>query len=257
MKTIRFIALALAAAAAVACNSPKVNVPEGEVNPETLKPAKSLVDSASYLLGINFGSMVKGYNMGDINYSEVRKGVQDFLNAKGLQTDPDFTKQFKINPEEMGQIMNSFIQKRSEYTAALNKIEGLNFLNENKNKEGVQVTESGLQYTIVEPGNDVHPAGQDTVFVHYKGTTLDGTIFDETKDDAPSVHFALSQVIKGWSEGISLIGEGGKIKLFIPADLAYGDKGAGEIIKPGSALQFDVTLDSVKRYVAPVEPKKK
>lgn len=256
MKTIKFVAVALAVLAVAACNSSKTTVPEGLVNPETLKPAKSLVDSCSYLLGINLGSQIKGYNMGDINFSEFNKGVRDFLNAKGKMSDPDFTQQFKVNPEQMGQIMNQFIQKRNEYTSALNKLEGALFLEANKAKEGVQVDTTGLQYIIEETGNDNRPGPKDTVFVHYKGTTLDGTVFDETKAEDPSVHFTLDQVIKGWGQGMQFIGEGGKIKLFIPSDLGYGDRGAGEVIKPGSTLQFEVTLDSVKRYVAPVEPKK-
>ena len=257
MKNIRFVAAALAAVAVAACSSPKTTVPEGQIDPATLKPSKTLVDSASYLLGTNVGAMVKGYDLGKINFSEFTKGFNDFVNAKGSTQDPDFGEQFKIDPSQIGMVMNTFIQKSSEYATATNKLEGYKFLEANKSKPGVQVdTTTGLQYLIVEPGNENRPDTKDTVFVHYKGTTIDGTVFDETKEDAPSVHFTLNQVIKGWGDGLKLIGEGGKIKLFIPSDIAYGDQPRSEVIKGGATLLFDVTLDSLKRYVAPAEEKK-
>ena len=112
------------------------------------------------------------------------------------------------------------------------------------------VTGSGLQYVISEQGNDNRPASRDTVYAHYKGTLLDGTVFDEVPADQPSAEFTLNRVIAGWTEGLALIGEGGKITLYVPAELGYGKRGTRGI-EPNSTLIFEVQLDSVKHYVAP------
>ena len=148
---------------------------------------------------------------------------------------------------------HSYVSKRRDYTAALNKEKGDKFLEENKTKEGWEVTESGLQYKILEPGNDNHPADQDTVWVHYKGTLINGDVFDQNDD----IRFTLNRVVKGWQEGMKLIGEGGKIQLAIPSDLGYGTYG-NRGIEPNSVLLFDVTLNKIGKFVAPAEePKKK
>jgi len=257
MKTNKFAAIALAVFSVMACNSPKTTTLADGTNAESLKPSKSLVDSASYLLGVNFGQMVKGYNLGELNYSEVKKGVDDFIKSNGTPRDTNFASQFKIDPAAINEVMGKFIEQRGAYTAAINKAEGEKFLAENKSKEGVVETESGLQYIILEPGNDVKPGDKDTLFVHYRGTLLDGNIFDECPESEPSARLRISQVIPGWSEGLKLIGEGGKARLFIPSDLAYGDRGAGDMIKPGTTLIFDVKLDSIKRFVETEVPQAK
>ncbi len=120
------------------------------------------------------------------------------------------------------------------------------YLEENKEKEGVIELESGLQYKILEEGSDVMPAPEDTVEVNYVGTLIDGTQFDSSYDRGETATLALNRFIPGWVEGVQKIGEGGKIKLFIPSELAYKDQAMGEI-KPGSALIFEVELVSVKR----------
>lgn len=215
------------------------------------KSSKSEIDSVSYLLGVNFGSFLKSYDFGsDLNYSQMIKGMKDFVNAKGNPRDADFTSQFKINPEAMNELFNAFLQKRQNLVALTNKEAGEKFLAANAKKDGVQVTESGLQYIIVEPGNDVKPSAADTVSVHYVGTLLDGSVFDQTEEGADAVTFTLSRVVPGWSEGLQLIGEGGKIKLFIPSNLAYGETG-NQVIQPNSTLIFDVTLDKVAKVAEP------
>ena len=150
----------------------------------------------------------------------------------------------------MNRMFGEYLQKISEYTLAVNKEKEAKFLAANAKKEGVQTTESGLQYIISEAGNDVKPGPQDTVFVHYVGKLLDGTIFDQTTEAAPSAQLTMNRVIAGWTEGMQLIGEGGKATFFIPSELGYGTRGQ-QGIEPNSTLIFDVTLDSVKRYVAP------
>lgn len=247
MKLSRILTIAAAALAIAACG-PKV---EGSKEVVDLLPKASQVDSASYLIGINFGSWIKGNNFGELNYSEVVKGIKDFMNAKGDQRDTNFVKQFKISPMEMQEVLDSYLAKRRDYTAALNKEKAEAFFAANAEKDSVQVTESGLQYKIIEPGSELKPVNdKDTVWVNYKGTLLNGNVFDES--DGEPVRLYLNRVVKGWSEGLKLIGEGGKIQLFIPAELGYGEYGTRGI-EPNSALIFDVELTKVGTFVEKVE----
>ena len=248
MKTFKLLAMAAVLVTAVACNSNAPAAEDGQAaeitNPKDILPSKAVTDSVSYLMGINFGSFLKGYGFGDrLNYAEIKKGIDDFVHATGNQADTNFLKQFKISPEEMNRMFGEYLQKISEYTLAVNKEKEAKFLAANAKKEGVQTTESGLQYIISEAGNDVKPAATDTVWVKYTGTLIDGTKFDENQA-ADGNRMLLNRVIKGWTEGLQLIGEGGKIKLFIPADLAYGENGSRGI-EPNSALIFDVELVKV------------
>ena len=185
MKTFKLLAMAAVLVTAVACNSNAPAAEDGQAaeitNPKDILPSKAVTDSVSYLMGINFGSFLKGYGFGDrLNYAEIKKGIDDFVHATGNQADTNFLKQFKISPEEMNRMFGEYLQKISEYTLAVNKEKEAKFLAANAKKEGVQTTESGLQYIISEAGNDVKPGPQDTVFVHYVGKLLDGTIFDQT-----------------------------------------------------------------------------
>ncbi len=137
-----------------------------------------------------------------------------------------------------------FIQRMSgnPKLAAENIKTGEAFLAENKAKEGVITTESGLQYLVLTEGTgDVNPTASSKVTVHYHGTLLDGSVFDSSVERNEPISFKLSQVIKGWTEGVQLMVEGEKIRLFIPSNLAYGNSSAGAI-KPGSTLIFDVEL---------------
>ena len=254
MKFSKFIAIASAAVLMAACGG---NAVEGSKEVRDLLPNKSAVDSVSYLIGVNFGSWIKGNNFGEVNYSKLVDGIKDWMKAAGTPSDSNFVKQFKINPEEMNELFDSFISKRRDYTAALNKEKGAAYLDANKAKEGWQVTESGLQYKIIEAGNDVKPAATDTVWVKYKGTHIDGTVFDQTPEDGDAVRFPLNSVVAGWTEGLQLIGEGGHIELYVPANLAYGEQGRPGI-DPNSTLIFDVTLEKVGKFVpAPVVEEKK
>ena len=245
MKAIKFFAIAACAAAlAVSCNSPK-----GGVAVEAELPTAAEVDSVSYLIGVNFGSFIKGNNfaenLGELNMAELKKGMQDYLKAEGSPYDVDFGDQFKINPNDMGRILNGFISKKQSYKAAQNLAEGKAFLAKNALKENVDTTASGLQYTIIAEGAAEKISSRDTVWVNYKGTLLDGTVFDEND----STRFVANQVIKGWTEGLGLLGEGGKATLYIPSDLAYGERG-NRSIEPNSVLVFDVEVLKVGKFVA-------
>ncbi|MCQ2142823.1 MAG: FKBP-type peptidyl-prolyl cis-trans isomerase [Bacteroidales bacterium] len=245
MKAIKFIAAAaLALAMAAACNNaPKVDVE---------LPTAAEVDSASYLIGINFGYFIKANGFGeDLNFAQIKKGMMDFIKSEGDMNDEGFNDQFKIAPTEMNRIFGQFIEKKSAYTAAVNKAEGEAFLAKNKLADGVEVKmvgESELQYKIIEEGNEVRAAAADTVWVNYKGTLIDGTVFDQNEGEP--VKMMLNRVIKGWTEGLQLVGEGGKIQLFIPAELGYGERKSGKI-EAGSTLIFDVEVTKIGKK--PVE----
>ena len=251
MKISQIFATLSAAVLMVACGTPAA---EGSKEVRDLLPNKAQIDSASYLVGVNFGSWIKGNDFGDLNYDQMVKGIKDFMTAKGTPQDSTFGKQFKIDPNEMNTVLDGFIQKRRAYTGALNKEKGADYIAGFLKGEGTAQTESGLAYKIIEPGNENKPvADQDTVWVNYKGALIDGTVFDQNDN----INFTLNRVIKGWGEGMKLVGEGGKIKLVIPGDLGYGEYGTRGIA-PNSTLVFDVDLNKVGTFVAPAEePAKK
>ena len=246
MKTIKFFAIAACAALlAVSCNSSS-----SKVAVEAELPSAAEVDSVSYLLGVNIGSFFKGNgfaeDLKELNMAEFKKGIVDFLKAEGSPYDADFGAQFDIDPNEMQTILSNFLSKKQSYKAALNLAEGKAFLAKNALKANVDTTASGLQYTIEAAGADYKIAPQDTVWVNYKGTLIDGTVFDEND----STMFVANRVIRGWTEGLGLLGEGGKATFYIPSDLAYGERG-NRAIEPNSVLVFDVEVLKVGKYVAP------
>ena len=123
---------------------------------------------------------------------------------------------------------------------------GQTFLKENASKPGVKTTPSGLQYKVITEGSGKSPKATDTVLVHYRGTTIDGTEFDSSYKRNEPISFPLNGVIPGWTEGVQLMKEGGKVELFIPSNLAYGSQGAGGVIPPDSTLIFDIELLKVQ-----------
>ena len=243
MKAIKFFAAAvLVSALALSCTSQ----PDVKVDAEL--PTAAEVDSVSYLIGVNFGSFLKGNNFAEnlkeLNMAEIEKGMKDFLNAEGDPYDPTFGEQFKINLNKMGEMLNAFISKKQTYKSAYNLAKEKAFLEKNALKGNVQTTASGLQYTIIAEGDGDKIEPQDTVWVNYKGTLLDGTVFDEND----STQFVANRVIRGWTEGLGLLGEGGKATLYIPAELAYGSRG-NRGIEPNSTLIFDVEVLKVGKFV--------
>lgn len=252
MKARKFLIMALAlSVATVACSQNSTKLPDG-TDAKDLLPSKAQVDSVSYLLGINFGSFLKQYNFGeDLNFAKMKEGMLEFLRAEGNVNDPEFVNQFKINPELMNDLFNSFLEKRSQYTSALNLAKETSFLADNAKKTGVSTSASGLQYKILEPGDDSRPGPQDTVLVRYKGTLLDGSVFDQVwGEDSEPIRLTLDRVIPGWTEGLQLLGKGGKAQLYIPSALGYGENGTGGI-EPNSTLIFDVELVDIFPYVDP------
>ena len=247
MKAIKFFAAAAVAAVfAVSCASnPGVKV-------DAPQPTKGEIDTVSYLIGVNFGSFIKGNNFGaelkDLNMAEIKKGMEDFLKAEGSPYSPDFAEQFAVNLDEMGQIFDSYLSKKATYESELNNAKNKAFFAKNALKADVDTLASGLQYTIIAEGSSEKIELTDTLLVNYKGTLLDGTVFDEND----STSFPLTNVIRGWQEGLTLVGEGAKIKLFVPANLGYGPRGTGNI-KPNSALIFEVEVLKVSKATPVVE----
>ena len=249
MKTIKIFAALLMGLSVAAC----AGQPSGETLPKEFRSTKAEVDSVSYLIGINFGSWVKNYDFGsDLNYAEVVKGIKDFVAAKGDSRDPEFVKQFKVDPNRMNDLFNNYLEKRHSGVAMMNKQKGEKFLESNGKKDGVVTTGSGLQYKIIEAGNDVKAGPRDTVWVRYKGSLLDGTVFDEVAADADPIRLTLNRVIPGWTEGLQLVGEGGKIDLFIPYELGYGEQG-NQAIPGNSTLIFNVEVTKVGKVAEVAE----
>lgn len=252
MKFAKILAIAGAAAMLMACGSPKV---EGSKEVRDLLPNKGQIDTASYLLGVNFGLVMTQNGFGELNMAQVKKGMNDALNAKeGEPMDSVFVKQFKIDPSTMNNVLNEFLRKRTAYEGALNKEKGDAFRKDFYAKNSADSTASGIVYLIQDSGSDKKAlSDRDTVKVNYRGTLIDGKEFDANE----GIEFPLNRVIRGWTEGMKLVGEGGKITLVIPANLAYGERGPRNI-GPNSTLIFDVDLLEVHPFVEkPAEPVKK
>jgi FKBP-type peptidyl-prolyl cis-trans isomerases 1 len=229
MKALKLIALC-AATAAILCScagkSAKGTQPKGITNEE--------LKNASYMIGYNFGQILKGNNFGPMDLAQINKGIKDAC------------ADVELDQELFYETLNGFLEKRNNVIKEENEAKAAEFFEKNAMEEGVVTTESGLQYKIVRNGNGVFPTSrEDKVEVNYEGKTLDGEIFDSSYERGESVTFGLNQVIKGWGEGLQHIDEGGEILLWIPAELAYGDRGAGEKILPGAAIHFRVELIKV------------
>lgn len=234
MKNLKFVFAAALVALVASCGPKKI----GDVE----APSRGLTDSTSYLIGVNFGYFIKANGFGEnLDYAVIKEGILDFVNNEYDMRDSLFNEQFRISPDAMNAVLSAYIEKVQAYAAAEAKAEGEAFLRKNLKKDGVVETESGLQYKVLEPGNDVRATAASKVRVNYKGTLIDGTEFDSGE----GVEFNLSGVIKGWTEGMCLVGEGGHVMLYIPSELAYGDRQMGGSIKPGSTLIFDVELINV------------
>ena len=253
MKTIKLIAASLAALMLFAScggnKDPKVDVK---------LPSSAKVDSVSYLIGINFGYFIKANGFGDkLNYGQIKKGMMDFINSELDMRDEHFNEQFKINPEEMNRLFDEYISALREYNGAVNQVKGEAFLAEKFNESGVEKSESGLLYKIIEKGDtSLVAASKDTVWVNYTGTLIDGKEFDSNKSAGEPVQMMVDNVVPGFKEGLQLVGQGGKVELYIPAELGYGERG-NRGIEPNSVLIFEVEVTKVGKYVEPApEPEK-
>ena len=189
-------------------------------------------EKASYGLGVLMGANAKAQAGDSLDLDAVMVGMTDAFGSKEL----------KMTQEECGMVVQKYIQEIREVKSASAKKEGQTFLEENKKKEGVKVTASGLQYKVIEEGQGKSPGPTDGVTVHYTGKLTDGTVFDSSVERGEPISLSLDGVIAGWTEGIQLMKEGGKLMLYIPYTLGYGERGAGAQIPPYSTLIFEVEL---------------
>ncbi|MBQ2291009.1 MAG: FKBP-type peptidyl-prolyl cis-trans isomerase [Paludibacteraceae bacterium] len=190
------------------------------------------MDKISYALGLSMGQNLLGSGVTSLNYADLAAGIKDVLEKNQPQ----------ISYQEAQTVLNKFFSELEEKLAGEAKASGEAFLAENAKREGVKVTDSGLQYEVLEETIGQKPKATDKVRVHYEGTLIDGTVFDSSYKRGESITFGLDQVIKGWTEGLQLMSIGSKYKLYLPYQLAYGERGAGANIPPYSALIFTVEL---------------
>jgi FKBP-type peptidyl-prolyl cis-trans isomerase FklB len=206
-------------------------------NNNTYKTPETEMEKVSYSLGVNMASSVKSQGLDSIDANAVAKAFEDVFQGNDLD----------ISEEESMKILQEYFGKiQSEKSAKANEA-GTAYLAENKAKEAVTTTESGLQYEILVSGNGAKPTASDQVTVHYHGMLTDGTVFDSSVDRGAPATFGVTQVIKGWTEALQLMSVGDKWKLTIPANLAYGDQGAGGMIGPGATLIFEVELLEINK----------
>lgn len=195
------------------------------------------MEKLSYALGMVIGHNLKGMGVDNLNGTDFAQAITDVL--AGQTT--------KLTDAEAQQLVNNFMQKQQEEATRAIREEGEKFLAENAKKEGVTVLPSGLQYTIIKEGTGNQPLATDKVKCYYEGTLTNGQVFDSSYRRGEPAVFPLNGVIAGWTEGVQLMKEGAKYRFFIPYNLAYGERGAGQAIPPYAALIFDVELISIEK----------
>lgn len=196
--------------------------------------AKKVSDVGSYGIGYDIGMNIAsgGITTEDINQADLLAGLMDALNDKEPAVQPDVV---RAAMEALGK---KVMERRNAKSAE--------FLAENKKKDGVQVTESGLQYKVLKSGNGASPTPESTVTVHYEGKLTNGEIFDSSKERGQPASFGVTQVIPGWTEALQRMKVGDKWQLVIPPNLAYGERGSPPVIGPNETLVFEVELLEVK-----------
>ena len=193
------------------------------------------MENLSYALGMVIGHNLKGMGVKNLNATPFAQAVTDVLEGHATLLDD----------AEAQRTVSEFLQRQQAEAGKAVREEGERYLAENAQKEGVTVLPSGLQYVVLTEGTGAKPKATDRVKCHYEGRLTDGTVFDSSYRRGEPAVFPLNGVIAGWTEGVQLMGEGAKFRFFIPYQLAYGERGAGQSIPPYAALVFDVELIEV------------
>lgn len=198
-------------------------------------------DTISYIIGADIARSFKTNDI-TVNYDMMNRGIQDGLKEADTIFSPE---QIQVIMTAWNQQIMKEKQDKAQRESMDNAQKGLEFLSENKKKEGVIELPSGLQYKVIKEGTGLPPADTSFVKVDYVGTLIDGTVFDSSRERGEPIEFAVNGVIPGWTEGLQLMKPGSVYMLYIPADLAYGDRKMGKI-PAGSTLIFEVELYSVE-----------
>lgn len=193
------------------------------------------MDKLSYALGMVIAENLKGLGANNVDTTDFAKAVADVLAGKSTE----------LTPIEAQTTVQEFMHKQEAERSKFMRKAGEDFLAENAKKDGVVVLPSGLQYTVLTEGTGAQPKATDQVKCHYEGRLIDETVFDSSYQRGEPAVFPLNGVIAGWTEGVQLMKEGAKYRFFIPYNLAYGERGAGNSIPPYAALVFDVELIKV------------
>ena len=197
------------------------------------------MDKLSYALGMSMGHNFKGTGIKTLNSADFAAGVASVYD--GVKPEMTFDEAKRIVNEYFAKL-EAEMQAEAAKQGEVNRKNGEAFLSENAKREGIKVTESGLQYEVLESGKGDSPKASDNVEVHYTGKLIDGTVFDSSVERGVPASFGVTQVIPGWVEALQLMHEGDKWRLYIPSVLAYGPNGAGGVIGPNMTLIFDVEL---------------
>lgn len=195
------------------------------------------MDKVSYALGLSIGNNFKSSGIDNVVMDDFMQGLSDVLEENAPQ----------LSYDEAKREIEAYFMDLQQKAVKLNKEAGEEFLKINAHKEGVTTLPSGLQYEVIKMGEGPKPTLSDTVTCHYHGTLINGIVFDSSMDRGEPASFPLRGVIAGWTEILQLMPVGSKWKVTIPSDLAYGDRGAGEHIKPGSTLIFIIELLSINK----------
>ena len=198
------------------------------------------MDKFAYAIGINMGEYVEQMAV-KMDGKMVAAGLADYLAGESKLNPAEYSEAM----QKLQELMKAAGEKELEAVSAANRAAEEKFMAENAKAEGVKVTASGLQYKVIQEGTGEKPAMNSKVRVHYEGKLLNGEVFDSSISRGEPLEFMLTQVIAGWTEGLQLMSVGSKYRLFIPAKLGYGSRGAGQAIPPDAALIFDVELLAV------------
>ena len=233
MKLIKlYIAILILTITASACS-----VKNESVNNDKTMDLKTEIDSVSYGIGVNIGKNLAGQGMESLNPQAIAEALNDVLSGGEL----------KIKEEECKSIVNTYMQEAQARKSQGAIDEGKKFLEENGKRSSVVTLASGLQYEVMVEGDGPKPGPADKVKTHYHGTLINGDVFDSSVDRGEPISFPVNGVIKGWTEALQLMPVGSKWKLFVPYDLAYGERGAGAQIGPFSTLIFEVELIDIEK----------